>query len=402
MSIRTKLILLITVILCLVGFGMGSFIYWQNNKVLTEHINTDIENNINYTSQLINFYIGRVNTNLTSLASDPLVLKALETKDPAVFSQVSDKLNVIKETVGLMENLSLMEISGSSCIARSANKSGMSALGRDFSERDYCKGIIKNNSTYLSSAYISTITGNPVLGLVVPVRNNQGKMLGFVYGSIGLSELRGYLWDLQVNSKVELLDRYGVMFLNTEEKIQKLGELSESEKTELSEIKSSIDSKKMEGHFRDEDNFVGFKSDGLITIIYEKSVANLLILTQTLNFTVLISLLLIIILTIIAIFFFVRPITNRISRLSKITRDIASGNLNIKINEKDLKAKDETAVLARSFNDMAKKLAIASTNTEKKIKERTADLEKLNRFMTGREIKMIELKKQIQELKEKK
>ena len=49
-----------------------------------------------------------------------------------------------------------------------------------------------------------------------------------------------------------------------------------------------------------------------------------------------------------------------------------------------------------------KELADLNDNLEKNIKERTAELEKMNKMMVNRELKMIELKKQIDELKNKK
>jgi methyl-accepting chemotaxis protein len=251
-----------------------------------------------------------------------------------------------------------MEVRGSSCIAIASNQAAASAVGKDFSNRDYCIGIIKTKTTYLSSAYISSINGNPVLGLVVPVRNAKGEMLGFVYGSLNLGELRGYLWDLQQgqNSKVELLDRYGVMFLNTEEIIDKLGVLTSEEEEEVAKIEEGIAGGKLSGNFRDEDNFVGYRSNGSITLIYEKTATNLLALIKSLNSVVFYSLLVSIFLIIIFVYIFIGRVTRRISQLGKITQEIAGGKFNVKFSENELQGKDETAVLSRSFNDMAGKL----------------------------------------------
>ncbi len=43
----------------------------------------------------------------------------------------------------------------------------------------------------------------------------------------------------------------------------------------------------------------------------------------------------------------------------------------------------------------------SKSNVERQVTERTAQLEKANKFMTDRELKMVELKKEIQELKNK-
>jgi C4-dicarboxylate-specific signal transduction histidine kinase len=394
---------------------MGSFIYWQNNKVLSGHVESDISNTLHQTTQLVNFYINRAENNISNLAADPLVIQALEKRDSLKFSQVSDKLAIVKRSTDVLENLAVMEIRGSSCIPRATNQSASSILGQNLSARDYCQGILKNKDKYLSASFMSAVSGSPALGLAIPVKNNKGEMLGFVFGSLNLNELRGYLWDLQQGqeSKVELLDRYGTMFLNTEEKIEKLNDLSDEEKEELSKVKTGLVSSKNEGYFRDEDNFVGYQTNDSLTVIYEKSAVSLLSLSQILNWTILVSLSVAIVLTLIIILIFVGKITNRISRLSKITQKIAGGEFNVELSGGDISGKDETAVLAQSFNDMAGKLKDLYENLDNKVKERTFELEKsekktktalseaerLNNLMVGRELEMLKLKKEVSELR---
>lgn len=77
------------------------------------------------------------------------------------------------------------------------------------------------------------------------------------------------------------------------------------------------------------------------------------------------------------------------------TKEIAKGNLEIKINVEN---EGEIGQLAKAFNDMISELKSSKENVEKRVAERTADLKKINRFMAGREIKMIDLKRQINEL----
>lgn len=405
MSIKLKLILLISGTLIVIGFFMGAIIYWQNSKVLLEHTSADIDVSLNYTSQLVNFYVDRIKNNLTNLASDPLVTEALETNDKTKLNLLSEKLTILDENVSIIENIALMKVNGTACVAMVLNKDASSLIGRDFTDRDYCKGVIKTQQTYISSAYVSASSNVPVLGVVVPVKDKNGAMLGFVYGSLNLRELRGYLWDLQDNSKVELLDRYGTMFLSTQDKIEKLNDLTVTERDEIKKISESIKSNKTSSYFKEKDNFVGYKTDGVITIIFEKSASNLISLSDSLNLTVFISLIVAIVLTIIIVYFSVNSITKRISRLSKISKEITSGKFSIQMQEKDLLANDETAALAKAFNEMSKKLYDLYANLEKKVLDRTKEvdekskkLEELNKYMVGRELKMIELKEKLSKL----
>lgn len=88
-----------------------------------------------------------------------------------------------------------------------------------------------------------------------------------------------------------------------------------------------------------------------------------------------------------------------ISRISKTAREIADGNINARV---EVKSKDELGDLSKSFNEMTDKLQKTQENIEEKVRERTIELEKTNKFMTGRELRMIELKKKIAELEKKK
>lgn len=95
---------------------------------------------------------------------------------------------------------------------------------------------------------------------------------------------------------------------------------------------------------------------------------------------------------------FVRTLLLPLSFFQKASGEITQGRLETRVN---IDSKDEVGEFAANFNKMTKTLKDSIENTEKKVKERTEDLEKLNRFMTGREIKMIELKEKIEKLEKK-
>lgn len=92
-------------------------------------------------------------------------------------------------------------------------------------------------------------------------------------------------------------------------------------------------------------------------------------------------------------------ITKPINVLIQATKEIAGGNLKGKV---EINTKDEIGELAISFNEMADQLQESKKDIESKVAERTAELEKTNKYMVGRELKMIELKKRVAELENKK
>lgn len=93
---------------------------------------------------------------------------------------------------------------------------------------------------------------------------------------------------------------------------------------------------------------------------------------------------------------FYRKMVVPIKELSKISRDISLGNFDKRLK---VSSNDEISNLAKNFNKMAVDLKESRENIESKIKERTLQLEKLNKYMVGRELKMIELKKEIDKIK---
>lgn len=85
---------------------------------------------------------------------------------------------------------------------------------------------------------------------------------------------------------------------------------------------------------------------------------------------------------------FVAPI----NELKSTVEQIVSKNVYKKV---DIRSNDEIGDLAKIFNHMNDNLRAERINLEKKVASRTKELETLNKYMVGRELKMIELKKQI-------
>lgn len=86
-------------------------------------------------------------------------------------------------------------------------------------------------------------------------------------------------------------------------------------------------------------------------------------------------------------------LTNNVSRITK------SGNLSLDLSSN---SKDEVGQLSRDFNNLKDKLHESQDEMELRIKERTSDLERINNALVGRELKMIELKKELAEVTAKK
>lgn len=150
---------------------------------------------------------------------------------------------------------------------------------------------------------------------------------------------------------------------------------------------------------------------------------------QSIKIQTLMTLLIIVILSFFGSIFMSRRIVQPIRQIAKGTDEVAKGNLNFKL---EVTSTDELGELARHFNEMTRQLREARlsledvrTSLEVKIKARTKELQELaegleekveertkelqdridemerfHRLTVGRELKMIELKKTLQEAQE--
>ena len=110
------------------------------------------------------------------------------------------------------------------------------------------------------------------------------------------------------------------------------------------------------------------------------------------------SFIIIIISTIITAVFFGVFMADRITRpLRKLvyaSRSLAEGDLNPKI---DIKSQDEVGELANAFGEMSKELKKSYEDLERKVKERTLELQKANKKLSETNIELVELNKKITE-----
>lgn len=107
-----------------------------------------------------------------------------------------------------------------------------------------------------------------------------------------------------------------------------------------------------------------------------------------------------IIISFVFIFFLLNiSILDRILKLKKFAMDIESGNLNSQI---DVGSQDEIGELSTIFNSMTKKLRESYTVLEEKIKERTRELEEergsLERKVSERTIQLEKMKNDLKEM----
>jgi nitrogen fixation/metabolism regulation signal transduction histidine kinase len=120
---------------------------------------------------------------------------------------------------------------------------------------------------------------------------------------------------------------------------------------------------------------------------------------NTTTSSVIIAIVLIFLIAIFLSLFISRIISKPIKDLQEVALEISQGKEDKRVI---INSKDEIGKLGEVFNQMAENIKNSKRGIENKVKERTAELGELNSFMVDRELKMVELKKKIDELENKK
>ncbi len=101
-------------------------------------------------------------------------------------------------------------------------------------------------------------------------------------------------------------------------------------------------------------------------------------------------------------------IAQPIEHMAQVANKIKNGQWETKVSDSVRSLDDEIGELARTFDNMTKQMVDSNMNLDNQVKakteelrERLNELERINKLMVGRELKMIELKKQITELSKK-
>ena len=272
-------------------------------------------------------------------------------------------------------------------------------------------GLYVQDIEYDESAEIYSIA------ICIRINDNDGNFIGVIKASLNIQETIDIIKEIDpmVDSKLMeehklhgheshktmefmLINKDGKLIFFTGEGSDILEDVSENLLSELKgEDSYFIKSEKLFGNAYSS-GYRNYEGLGWILFIEHETKEVFEIIPRIRNILLILSLIIVVIATAIGFL-----VSSSISKPLKILQDsvkvIEQGNLgyNVPIN-----SKDEIGKLADSFNKMSSSLQKNRANIEKKVKERTQQLEKLNSFMVGRELKMAELKKEIQKLKKNK
>lgn len=191
-SVRLKVILLVLLLVIpLVLLGVAGTLYYQG--VIRQSINDDQLGSAKTIAAMTPEYMNTSQLYLKSISDRPLVIKAMEENDRsflrsmAVYANDTDRINSIyfTDSVGTI-------ITSTPEISR--------AIGGSAIDHDYVGRVLKTGDPVIGDA-VPDFDGSPVVPIGVPVKDQNGTLLGVMVGTVDLNVFAHTIRDTMVKNQ---------------------------------------------------------------------------------------------------------------------------------------------------------------------------------------------------------
>jgi HAMP domain-containing protein len=327
--------------------------------------------------------------------------------------KLSEHLNKIINATNFFE-LFILKLNGEVDVSTDMSQKGK--IKTDESYFNYGK-----DSTYLQAFYFDFSLNSPAITISIPLHNSDNEFVGLLVGRIKDSEIKNIMKvqsGLGESEETLIINSYRYAVTDLKKKPGSI--LRENIHT-----KGAVDCLEKKNKEPNNAIFKDYAGDDVIAsyvwledynscMISKLDTKDAFADLESLKIRYFIIMGCALCVLLFASFFLVRVMILPLTNLNSASEEIAKGNLNNKIV---IKTGDEIETLGESFNTMVsslrsskEKINADEKNLEKTIEERTKqlknkvdELEKFQKVTIDRELKMIELKKKINEMgKEKK
>jgi len=274
---------------------------------------------------------------------------------------------------------------------------------------------------FVQNFYYDVVFQQPRIAISAPVKNQKNEVTGVIIGIVKMDDISNLMTErsgLGQSGETYLVNKFNSVV--SELKKKKEGNIKTSSFIDQGTIYTDNVKDCIKGNqkFTTYKDYAGDTVLGLYKWIPDKEVCLLAQIDSNeafapLNWLKLVAIILGLVLVIVTFILgsiLARSISSPIIHLRDAALEIGKGNLDARIG---IKTTDEIGQLAAAFNQMTIDLKNSKTkledygkSLEKTVAERTEDLnqkiiemERMNKLMVDRELKMVELKKEIEELK---
>jgi len=417
-KIKTKIILPITLTAAIILGAATFYSYSFNVKILTQAINEHLETTVFTRAHHVDTFLAGQKEKIKILSSISVFSKVLDATSSNYESYYENASNMIDEIVDsdqTIYELFIMDKEGQIIYSSDHKHVGLNKATDDY----FINGL---KGIYIKDVYFSETTQRASLAISAPIISSNSEHYGVIVARIGMSNLNKIVADktgLGETGEIYIINKDGYVITPLKAKddtFLKLKIESESAKKCLALVvqqknKNYLATQKDEHNMHQISTmYLDYKGDNVLgayhpshvmdwCLFAEISSAEALAPTRdVLKFSI-VRILSILLIFLLVTYFLARNISKPLMALHHGTKIIEKGDLSYRVK---VDAKDEIGELVDSFNTMTMRLEKSKKNIKRKIAERTAELERLNRSMVGRELKMIELKKEIRQLQKNK
>ncbi len=416
-SIRVKIILIILAVILFFGSIATITTYLITKHNTTTQVTTDLKDKINGLSQEIFIILRQSERVVSSVAKHEEVIAFLtdpKEKDVDVMRKHLQNLNIDN----IYDSIYLIDKTGQTLVS-----TDKSFEKQNYKVRPYFQQAM-NGKQYFDVS-IGITSGKLGFYFSSPVYSD-GKIIGVVVLKLNPSDIDSIIQRTYATSyHIMLVDQYGVVILSNLDDLlyRPIDELSEKEKETIKttrryqdklrevlkygKVREAIEKTKTPTIFQAYDPYEQEQvyyatthiNKGGLSLIFEMDADVINKPATNIGLTIGGFVLLAALLAVIAISILMIRIIKPIEEISRIANNIAEGNFD---NNIDTTKSDEIGILSKSILLMQSKLKqkYEALNTDvenqkKELEEKIAQLHKLNTFMIDREMKMVELKKQL-------
>ncbi len=160
---------------------------------VTKQADSRVQDTTSVTAALVHAQMKGLSDVVSSYADRPSLIHALGDGDPASYDPAGIDQQLISLHTSNAGN-AVAFVSDPSGRLLGAVPPSPSIIGRDFSFRDWYRGVTSTGRTYVSEAYQSAIAGSPrVVAVAAPVRGTHGEVIGIVVAGYDVNAIQGFV-----------------------------------------------------------------------------------------------------------------------------------------------------------------------------------------------------------------
>lgn len=343
-SIKLK-IMLPVLILTIIGFLFLSFTaYFESSERIISYIEDISQNKA---------------TRLAKFADDKLNkwvkdMKYLESNESVKNLDIVGFKKYVSERKEMFEEYEILLLSDLSGDYKATNAND--EIVGNIKDREYFDEVMKSGKPVISDPVISKSTGNPIIVIAGPIKDDNGNIIGVVGGTVNLDKITEIIGQEKLGKLgyAYMIDNKGIVMAHPNPDFILKEDFTKSESKSLVEVTNKMlnsDSGIEYYEFEGKDKIGAYnniKSTGWsisMTADYDdiaESVASL-------KNKAIINGVICIVLIAGLMYFLIERATKPILSMADVTKEVAKGNLKVKV---DVKSKDEIGLLGNNFNYM--------------------------------------------------